>query len=290
MKIIVANNIGFCFGVSRAIKIAESTLASKNNVYSLGPIIHNPQAVDELSRKGLKLLKQLPEKFDRNTTIILRTHGLTAQLQQKLSRAPVNLVDTTCPFVCRAQEIVKKLSREKYQIILLGDKKHPEVESLVSYGNRQTLVVNSLAEVKKISPGKKLAFLSQTTQSRQLFEQIARYLKKKNPGVKIFNTICQSSANRQEEAVKIARNVDLLLVVGGKNSANTRRLVRVANRFGPVKQIENYRELKDKWLKNIQTLGIISGASTPKKIIHNLIQHLQNKIKNTKIIPVAKLG
>lgn len=286
MKIVLAKNIGFCFGVSRAVKIARNIVATrKNNIYSLGPIIHNPQVVKELSRKGLKPIDKLPRKIPENATIIMRTHGITAQLQKKLAGTKLKLVDTTCPFVRRAQEIVQELSREKYQIIILGDKKHPEVESLVSYGNEQTYVINSLAELKKVPLKKKISFLSQTTQSRQLFETIAEYLKKKNPEVKIFDTICQSSTSRQDEAKKIAKKVDLLLVVGGKNSANTRRLVRVASQFCRVKQIENHRQLKNTWLNKVNTLGIISGASTPQKIIYDLIKHLQKKVKNTKIVP-----
>jgi (E)-4-hydroxy-3-methyl-but-2-enyl pyrophosphate reductase len=279
-KIFVARNAGLCFGVKRALKLAmDSSKKCSKPVFTLGPIIHNPQAVNMLSRKGVVPVKSICEI--NKGTVIIRSHGIPKNDMEFLKDKKLSVVDATCPFVKKAQNIVHNLYKNKENIMIIGDKVHPEVVALLSYAGKNALVVNSLEDVKKIKIPKQINIVCQTTQPLEKLEKIVKFLKSKKFDVKLYNTICDATKKRQDEAYDIAKKVDLVFVVGGKNSSNTTRLYEICksvqkNTF----YIETEQELKKEILKNNKNIGIVTGASTPNWIIRKIVNKLRRLAKN----------
>jgi 4-hydroxy-3-methylbut-2-enyl diphosphate reductase len=272
LKIKVAKNAGFCFGVRRAIEIAEKTLKNKSKVYTLGPIIHNPQEVERLEKQGIKTLKSVSRI--RDGYVILRTHGIPFDLHKKLNENKnINVIDSTCPFVKRAQDVVKELSNnetvENLNIIIVGEKIHPEVVALVSYGNKKCVVIETPQEAKMFKGSKNLNIVSQTTQTSENFNNIVNILSK-NYKIAVYNTICRATLDRQQSAEELACTVDLMIVIGGKNSGNTTRLAQICSCKTRTYHIETFKDLKKSWFKNISTVGLTAGASTPDWIIKDV--------------------
>lgn len=276
VKIKIASTAGFCFGVRRAVELAENIAKDHEKVYTLGPLIHNPQEVKRLERNGIKSVKN----GDRlnGCRLILRTHGIPSGEKRRLEAKKLNLVDATCPFVKRAQDIVKKLGEEGYQIIIVGEHTHPEVVGLVSYCKGKCSVVESKADLKDIKLGNKVGIVSQTTQTKENFESIIKQVRKKAKDVKVFNTICRATSDRQLDASKLAKQVDLMIVVGGKNSGNTKRLYEISSRYTKSHLIETAAEIKKPWLKGVKSVGITAGASTPQWIIKEVAEHIKYTI------------
>ncbi|MDR1244351.1 MAG: 4-hydroxy-3-methylbut-2-enyl diphosphate reductase [Endomicrobium sp.] len=269
LKIKVAKNAGFCFGVRRAIEIAEKTLKNKSKVYTLGPIIHNPQEVKRLEKQGIKTLKSVSRV--RDGYVILRTHGIPFDLHKKLNENKnINVIGSTCPFVKRAQDVVKELSNNEtagnLNIIIVGEKIHPEVVALVSYGNKKCVVIETPQEAKMFKGNKNLSIVSQTTQTSENFNNIVNILSK-NYKIAVYNTICRATLDRQQSAEELACSVDLMIVIGGKNSGNTTRLAQICSCKTRTYHIETFKDLKKSWFKNISTVGLTAGASTPDWII-----------------------
>jgi len=278
MDIKLSKKIGFCFGVKRAVKIAEDTLNGKNShkVYSLGPIIHNPQVVGRLSQKGLVIARNLSEA--KKGTLIIRSHGMLPSLI-KQARKRLKLIDTTCPFVKRAQKLASTLREEGYQVIIVGDKNHPEVKTLVECSGRGAVVMENKkqAKSKKIS-SQKVAVVAQTTQSVDNFNEIVNELLKKGIyELRIFDTICDDAARRQAEAEVLAKRVDGMVIVGGRMSANTRRLAEICRKNTSVCHVETDNDLNPKWLKDKRRIGLASGASTPNWIITDVVKKIKRR-------------
>ncbi|MCB4791407.1 MAG: 4-hydroxy-3-methylbut-2-enyl diphosphate reductase [Elusimicrobia bacterium] len=267
-KIKTAKTAGVCFGVKRAIELAQKTARNRKKVYTLGPLIHNPQEVNRLSKNGIKPIKS-PWKL-KNETLILRTHGIPLTFKKKLELKRLNLVDAACPFVKHAQDMVRKLTQEGYQVIIVGDKIHPEVVALVSYGLGKCKVVEKKEDINKIKLAKKIGVVSQTTQSKKNFDSIISVLRNKRPDAKIFNTICRATIDRQSEAKNIAKGADLMIVVGGKNSANTRRLYEICRDYTKAYYIEVAKEINPEWFKGVEKVGLTAGASTPDWVIKDV--------------------
>jgi len=292
IKIIVAKNSGFCFGVKRAIEIAEKLSSgnkkSSNPIYTNGPIIHNPQVIKHLKTKGIITLQKSEDALDlKKGILVIRTHGIKKKFTTNLPPT-VSVVDATCPFVKRAQEIVKKLNAEGRKVIILGDSNHPEVEGLLSYSD-DAIVVKDLKDMKKIhiTDREKIGFLSQTTQSTEIFHKISRYIKKIKPDALIYDTICRTTSERQREVEQLSRKCDIMLIVGGKNSANTQRLAEIARQYTITYHIETAREISKKWfnLKKNSVIGIAAGASTPEWIIKDVlkrVRYLTKQIQRSK--------
>ncbi len=267
-KIKIAEKSGFCFGVKRAIDIAEKNAGSDKKVYTLGPIIHNPQEVKRLEKKGIKILKN-PKKVEK-ATVILRTHGIPLQLHNELkNKKTVDVIDATCPFVKRAQDIVKELASKDETIVIAGEKVHPEVAALVSYGKGKCVVVENAKEADKLKSKGDINIVSQTTQTPENFGSIVKSLKKRYK-VKVYNTICKATFDRQKAAEKLAKNVDMMIVIGGKNSGNTTRLAQICQKKTKTHHIETVNDLNDKWFKNKMKIGLTAGASTPGWIIREV--------------------
>ncbi|MDR2811650.1 MAG: 4-hydroxy-3-methylbut-2-enyl diphosphate reductase [Endomicrobium sp.] len=281
LEVKIAANAGFCFGVKRAIDLVEKTLNEKPDVYTLGPIIHNPQEVKRLKEKGVKILNDIERV--KNGCIILRTHGISLELLNRLEKdKTLHIIDATCPFVKKAQDIIKNLSLQETTIVIIGENSHPEVEALVSYGEGKCIVIESTREALKFKGIGELNIVSQTTQSPQNFNVIVEILKKRFK-VNIYNTICEATLERQESAKKLAKEVDLMIVIGGKNSGNTTRLAEICNAQTKTYHIETIDELDDKWFNNIKTVGLTAGASTPDNIIKS-VQGRLGEIIQTDIV------
>lgn len=277
MKVVVAEYSGFCFGVKRAVGLVEKTFQKRNNpVYSLGPFIHNPQVVEELSGRGLKVIKNL--KNTKQGVMVIRSHGLHPYLTREAEKRSMELVDATCPHVKSTQLISKSLRDKGYMVIIVGEKRHPEVQALKGFARDEAIVVNSLQEVDKLPlEGRKVGILAQTTQSKPRFLKIVSHVKKRHPReVKVFDTICQDTIKRQHSVLKVARSVDLMLILGGKGSANTQRLAEMCSAQGiKVRHIEKAGEIDGRWLKGKRVAGIAGGASTPDWIIDEAVNKLK---------------
>lgn len=283
IKVIVARHRGFCFGVRRAVGLANKTLdAGGKDIYSLGPLIHNSEVVRELSRRGLKVVSSL-RKIKKGSILIIRSHGLLPQLIQKAKRRQVKMVDATCPFVKKAQRICQVLSKDGYGVVVVGDRFHPEVKTLVGLAGKDVVVLEGfedLGNFKIKSP--KIGIVAQTTQSRQNYSRIANALMRERfsgngvSELRVFDTICLDTAKRQSEAKRISKRCDRMIVIGGKNSANSRRLAEICkNTKTKTIHIERATQIEPQWLKGAKGVGIVSGASTPDSIIDEVIKKLK---------------
>jgi len=266
MQIKVAKHSGFCFGVKRAINIVDRAVENsncKNSIYSLGPVIHNPQVVERLSKKGLKVVKDIGSI--RKGTVIIPSHGAPKEVVDRLKKKNLNLIDATCPFVKNAHHIVKDLKKKCYRIIIIGDRKHPEVKTILSLAG-------------KTVKSKKVGIISQTTQTKDNYlKGILDTLKQDNfSEVKIFNTICNDTSKRQRLARALLKECDVMLVVGGKNSANTKRLYDICRSSGVDSyHIEEDSELEKNFFTGKKCVGVVSGASTPDEMVKKVVNRIK---------------
>jgi 4-hydroxy-3-methylbut-2-enyl diphosphate reductase len=274
MEIYIAKTSGFCFGVKRAINLAEA--CSEDNcseISTLGPLIHNPQVVNKLEDSGIVAKKSLDEI--EAGTVIIRSHGVKLEDHEEAERKGLNIVDATCPFVNKAQELVSLLTKEDYTVILLGEREHPEVKGLMSFGSESIRVVNSVDDLKGLPRVKKIGIVAQTTQDIKNLEEVTAFCLGKASEVKVYNTICNATSLRQTESIEIAEKVDLMIVVGGKNSANTKRLAQICEAIQPkTSHIEVSSEIDPKWFDGVSTVGITAGASTPSWVIEEVIKRV----------------
>ncbi len=278
MKIYISDFSDFCFGVKRAIRIAERTLKSgARPVYSLGAIIHNREVVKLLGVKGLKALEGAPKNI-KNGTIVICSHGVHPDQLKDIEKR-VRVVDATCPFVKNAQEIAGKLFRKGYKVVIIGDKGHPEVRSLKKFAGGKAAVVSTLRDARRFKDvAGKLGILAQTTQANKNFKAIlSELLKKDFKETRVFNTICRDADMRQKATEQLSGKSGVMVVVGGRDSANTRRLYEICKKTGiRAYHVENAGEISKKWFKNSKSVGIVSGASTPRWIVDEAVQKLRN--------------
>jgi len=280
MKIETAKHSGFCFGVKRAIQIATETAKNNKKTVTLGPIIHNPQMVESLMKKGLHSVDNIKDITDE--TVIIRSHGITAENYKLLVEKGLNIVDATCPFVKKAQEYAQKLTKDGYQLYILGEKDHPEVEALLSYIDDSAVVITNPDVDFKKPTQRKVALIAQTTQSEEKFESLAKKLIHVSEELYVVKTICNATILRQETTRNLSQKVDIMIVIGGKNSANTTRLAEIARMEGcKTFHIETEGEVKEVWFKDVDSVGISAGASTPNWIINSVKEKIK-KINETK--------
>jgi len=274
-KIIVSSNCGFCFGVKRALDIATKALQEKTTVFSIGPIIHNPQVVDGFRKRGLRTIKRLDNIRSRNITLLIPSHGVSPEL---LKKKGIDYVDTTCPLVAKVHKAVKELKKRAYFIIIVGDKTHPEVKGLMGIADGACSVLRNKHEAARFKlRSKKIALISQTTASPVDFKEIITEIGKKEFNkFLIINTICKNTIDRQREAQKIAEDTDMMLVIGGKNSANTSRLAELCRKINKsTYHIEEAGDLKKRLFRNRKKIGIVTGASTPTGTIKKVIERIR---------------
>ncbi len=274
-EVYLAENLGFCYGVKRAIQLAESSVAPQSRSYTLGPIIHNPQMVARLAEEGIGKIETLDEITEG--TVIVRSHGVGPHVYDRIEAKGLNLVDATCPHVRKAQNSAKSLSDEGYQVVIVGDKNHPEVRSILEWAGEGAVAVDTEAEAEGLPVYGKLGIVSQTTFSGARFKKIVGVLLDKSSDVRIIRTICTATDLRQSAAVKLAGEVELMIVVGGKNSANTTKLAQLCSEKCKTYHIETAEEVCDEWFATIKKIGITAGASTPDWIIKEVYEKCQKK-------------
>lgn len=279
MKVILAKQAGFCFGVKRATQMAFEAAGKDQKTYTLGPIIHSPQVVGKLEELGIHALDNLDGI--NNGTIIIRSHGVECKDIDEAHQKDLTIVDATCPFVKKAQDHVKSLSEAGYGVIVVGDADHPEVQGIVSYGGNKVYVVASGDEVKKLPKMSRIGIVAQTTQSFENLRNVVSECLLRGGEIRVFNTICDATAVRQEEAKELAGRVDCMLVIGGFNSANTRRLLEVCAEIQPLTHhIETAAEINPDWFSGVETVGVTAGASTPKWIIDEVMDKIEELNKS----------
>ena len=268
MEVVLAEHYGFCFGVKRAIEIAENS----KNASTIGPLIHNNEEISRLKRDyNVETLNSIDDIKDVKKAII-RTHGIPKDDLNFLKKNGIDIVDATCPFVTKPQQICEKMSEEGYDIVIFGDKNHPEVKGVMSYAKKDVSVVLNIDELKNIKFSNKIAIVSQTTRKFDEFMKIVSYLIANHKEVRVFNTICNATFENQDAARKLAKKADVMIVIGGKNSSNTKQLYNISKEFCDDSYlIESENELRKEWFKNKEICGVTAGASTPNWIIENII-------------------
>jgi 4-hydroxy-3-methylbut-2-en-1-yl diphosphate reductase len=282
MKIILAKRAGFCFGVKRATQMAFEAADKGGKTYTLGPIIHSPQVVQKLEEMGVKVVSDAGA-VDQGT-VIVRSHGVASGELEAAVRKELEIVDATCPFVKKAQEHVKSLSLSGYDVVVVGDADHPEVQGIVSYATGKVFVVGSGDEATRLPKMGKIGIVAQTTQSFENLKLVVLESLMKGAEIRVFNTICDATAVRQEEAKELATQVDCMVVIGGFNSANTKRLAEVCRELQPkTHHIETAQELDPRWFDGVDKVGVTAGASTPKWLIDEVLERIE-LLKNEKMV------
>jgi 4-hydroxy-3-methylbut-2-enyl diphosphate reductase len=279
MKVILAKKAGFCFGVKRATQLAFEAAGKNQETYTLGPIIHSPQVVGKLENLGIRALDSL-DGLDHGT-IIIRSHGVELKEINEAKQKNLTIVDATCPFVTKAQEHVKSLSEAGYGVVVVGDADHPEVQGIVSYGGENVFVVALGEDVRKLPKMKKIGVVAQTTQSFENLKNVVFECLQRGGEIRVYNTICDATTVRQDEAKELAGQVDCMLVIGGFNSANTRRLLEVCAELQPrTYHIETAAEINPVWFAGVELVGVTAGASTPKWIIDEVMNKIEELNKS----------
>ena len=274
MEIKVAKTAGFCFGVERAVdKVYEQ--AGKKNIYTYGPIIHNETVVEDLEKKGVKVLHNIEELEElKEGTVVIRSHGVAKDVYDLMDKKGLQLVDATCPYVKKIHNIVKKASEEGQQVLIIGNPKHPEVEGIYGWCESKPFVVETMEELEKmeknnIFKGKKLCIVAQTTFNYKKFQDLVAFLSKKSYDISVFNTICNATEERQAEVRQLSKEVDAMIVIGGKSSSNTQKLYEISKReCANTYYIQTLDDLDfTMFNESINSVGITAGASTPNNII-----------------------
>ncbi len=281
MEIKIAENIGFCWGVKRAVDIAFKALeGGKRKLYSLGRIIHNPQMTEKLTELGLEVVNDLNNV--KEGRFLVRSHGVHPDSIKELALRGIEIIDATCPFVKSTQHLISELREEGYKIIIVGEKEHPEVKGLVGYAEDKAMVISEPGEIREDSFNKshRWAVVAQSTQSQRNFQEvISRLLRENLSELRIFFTICQETLKRESLTRSLAGTCDLIVVVGGFDSANTRRLKEIAASFKAVSyQVENAAQINKDWLKGLGSIGIVSGTSTPEWVVDEIVKKINGKM------------
>lgn len=280
--IIRAETAGFCMGVDLALRKLDKVVAEEGDpVFTFGPIIHNPQVLAGYAQKGVSVSEDV-DKVPSQSRVVIRAHGIPVDLEQQLLDKGVKLVDATCPKVKRAQRLIQKHTQAGEHLLLLGEHDHPEVLGLLSYADQKAHMFEGLSDIKEIAldPRNNYFLAAQTTQDRGEFNRIVKYLQDRlQTSLPVLDTICDATRQRQKEALAIAREVEVMVVVGGYNSGNTRRLAQVVQGVGLESiHIEQSEELPWERLRSVQRVGLTAGASTPRELIDEVYRRLLQAI------------
>lgn len=283
MKIILAKSAGFCFGVKRAITMVEEQIEQNSGspIYTYGPIIHNESVVNDLKARGVDVMDENRDPSDyQKGTVILRSHGVSKKIQDKIETAGHVAVDATCPFVKKIHNLAREASQKGEYIIIIGDPQHPEIQGVTGWIEGDDYTVIQTAEGAESfslkNEKQKVLILSQTTFNYKKFQDIVEILDKKGYDINALNTICNATEERQEEAARIAGEVDVCLVIGGRNSSNTRKLYDICSeRCERTHFIETADDLDPEMISDADVVGVTAGASTPANIIQEVIGRCQ---------------
>lgn len=277
MKIVtLAKSAGFCFGVRRAIGLALDTSDKHRNVYMLGDIVHNPHVVKDIKKSGIKKIDDL--KKNKSAVLIIRAHGAPRQVYRQAKLLGYIIIDATCPMVKEIQSIAKKYEAKKYSIIIIGDKKHDEVIGIKGNLKTRPVIITKEAEVVKnrLKKIKKAVVVVQSTQNLEKAQAIVKKIRHYVKKLLFFNTICHPTRQKQKEILQLPKSQDVMIIIGAKNSANTKRLYELSHTINPnTYWVSSKREIRKKWFKNKNRIGIAAGASTPDYIIKEIQSYIK---------------
>jgi 4-hydroxy-3-methylbut-2-enyl diphosphate reductase len=276
VEVIVAKNAGFCMGVRRAVNTVMELASNEKlrQISVLGPLIHNRQVNEMLEKKRVHIAHSLDDIS--SGICVIRTHGVSPEKRGRITEKKLEICDATCPRVLEVQAVIERSAREGYFIVIVGDKGHAEVEGLLGFTCGSGIVVDSLEKISQIPPGIiKICVVAQTTQNHEIFKGIAHALREKYPACVMYDTICGSTAERQKEVIEMSKAVDAIVIVGGKESANTMRLFEIARGAGkPAFHVETENDIDPAQFTGFKKIGVSAGASTPNMIVHNVAQTL----------------
>jgi 4-hydroxy-3-methylbut-2-enyl diphosphate reductase len=282
MGIKLAETAGFCMGVKRAVDMVLDLAQhkGKETIYTYGPLIHNPQTIELLKKRGVTPIRDIDDidAGEAGSILVIRAHGISPQERKKIKEKGIRIIDATCPRVAHVQAIIKKHAALDYTILIIGDSDHPEVNGLLGYAYGNGIVVGSLEEVDALPPMEKICVVAQTTQSTEDFADIVDRIKEKFSQMVVFDTICDSTEKRQQDVKKLAVEMDAVFIVGGRNSANTQRLATISELQGkPTFHIETADELKNIPMDRYEKIGVSAGASTPNWIIERVVDSITRR-------------
>ena len=279
MEVILAKTAGFCFGVKRAVDTVYEQIETGKKIYTYGPIIHNEEVVKDLETKGVTVIEDLKELKDcHEGTVIIRSHGVSMEEYNFIKDCNLEIVDATCPFVKKIHNIVEQESEAGKHVVIIGSREHPEVQGIMGWSKTEATVIENAQEAANFVPkeGEKLCIVSQTTFNYKKFQELVEIFQKKGYDVNVVNTICNATEVRQTQARQIAKEVDVMIVIGGKHSSNTRKLYEICKKeCEQTYFIQTLNDLDFQSSSNIQKVGITAGASTP----NNLIEEVQNYVR-----------
>ena len=280
MEVILAKSAGFCFGVKRAVDTVYEQTGSGGKIYTYGPIIHNEEVVRDLEQKGVTVLENEAElNALTEGTVVIRSHGVERRINDAITEKGLHCVDATCPFVKKIHRIVEKESAGGRRIIIIGNRNHPEVEGICGWSLTEPVVIESMEEAEnfKANPEEKLCIVSQTTFNYNKFQELVEIINKKGYDIIVLNTICNATEERQTQSRALAKEVEAMIVIGGKSSSNTQKLFEICkNECANTYYIQTIDDLDPAVLRSIDNVGITAGASTPNKII----EEVQNNVRN----------
>jgi len=282
MEVIVAKTAGFCFGVKRAVeKVYEQIEKGKKPIYTFGPIIHNEEVVRDLEERGVKVLETKEELAClQEGVVVIRSHGVGKEIYDILEKNGIEIVDATCPFVKKIHRIVKEQNEAGRRVIIVGNEHHPEVEGIKGWGSDDTLVIEGAEQFEKLAlkEEEKLCLVAQTTFNYNKFQDLVEKISKKRYDILVLNTICNATQERQVEARQIASQVDVMIVIGGRNSSNTQKLYEICRKeCKDTYYIQTLSDFEPEEAGTVRSVGITAGASTPNQIIEEV--HTNVRIK-----------
>ncbi|MRS11468.1 MAG: 4-hydroxy-3-methylbut-2-enyl diphosphate reductase [Actinobacteria bacterium] len=274
MRVVVAKHAGVCYGVERALKLVGEAAAAGGEVTTLGPLIHNPQAVAALERSGVGVAKSLDEVS--SGTLVIRTHGVDPAVIRSAERRGLNVIDATCPFVGAAHACAADLAAGGYAVVIVGESDHPEVEGILAHAGGEAIIVQRASDLPSRLPARRIGVVVQTTQPPAVLAEVVDALLPRVSELRVCNTICSATAKRQESAARLADEVDVIVVVGGHNSGNTTRLAEICLvRNERTHHVETADELDEAWFRGAEVVGVTAGASTPDEQIRGVISAIE---------------
>ena len=276
MEIIVADNSGFCYGVKRTLRLAHQTRRRrKGPVLTLGELIHNPMAIAGLKKGGIQATNEVDSIHEG--TVIIRSHGVAPEVYNALKKKRVEIVDATCPIVKRIQGLVAHLAKKGHEIIIVGNPEHAEIKGLLGYSRRRGRVIEDEVQARRLPLRKKRCVLAQSTQDLFLFGRVVAALLERTKELEVHNTICNSTQVRQRSTCALASRVDILFIIGGKKSSNSRSLYQISKRVQPNTHfIETADEIRPRLLRGVKRIGISGGASTPPEAIAEAVSKIRS--------------
>ncbi|MFC1917944.1 4-hydroxy-3-methylbut-2-enyl diphosphate reductase [Chloroflexota bacterium] len=277
MKIEKAAKTGFCFGVRRAVSILEKVARERGSVETLGEVVHNAQVLQKLAAQGVTVAGNIADI--KGNVVVTSSHGVSPKIEDQIKARRIDIISTTCPFVRRAQMTARRLAESGFMVVVFGDAAHPEVKGILGWAQGKGIATRDVKPIASLKPlPRRIGILSQTTQIPAQFitfaQQIIEVALKKDSEIRIIDTICHDIRERQKTAQELAEAVDLMLVIGGRNSANTRHLAELCAHAAETHHIENAGEIQPSWVKGKTSIGVTGGASTPEDTVAEVLERL----------------